>query len=341
MVVETERLIAPTNGGVLADSPLVYFFIYVSDLARSRDFYENKLKLRVLEEDADSVKYDTGLSILCLNRATDYGITLAPGNHESTDIVFLVDDIDGMRAALMERGLTMGKAFRYDPGGICDFYDPDGHWLTLYEPNEAAMTWASADKIRAIWKAAGRGTLPVVGPAAIEEKENGEFRMDGKPLLYLFRFVREPQEAQVFYNNLMGLVDLEGGPCSAGSDGDEEGVIKYDAGGIMLTTHQTWPDRDPDAMEHPCPPRLLDPGHMTATAVAFHVDNIEEKYDALTNIGIPFQGGVSRSKIGAIAKFSDPSGHVYFLYQPSDEALGWPSGPKIEEILTDPAGLPE
>ena len=340
MVVETEQLISP-NRGALAGSPLVYFFVYVSDLARSRDFYENKLKLRVLEEDADSVKYDTGLVILCLNRAGDYGITLAPGRHESTDIVFLVDDIDGMRAALMERGLEMGKAFRYDPGGICDFYDPDGHWLTLYEPNEASMTWASADKIRAIWKAAGRGELPVVGPAAVPERETGDFRMDGKPLLYLFRFVRDPQEAQGFYNNLMGLVDLEGGPCSGGSGGDEEGVIKYDAGGVILTTHQVWPDRTPEEMEHPCPPRLLDPGHMNATAVVFHVTDIEQMVDTLSRSGVRFDGGVSRSKIGAIAKFADPSGHVYYLYEPSQEALSWPSGSKIEEIVSNPAQLPD
>ena len=338
MVVETERFVREDQGA-LADSPIVYVILYVRDLAVSRDFYEQKLGLRVLEEDAASVKYDVGLGILMLNRASDYGITLAPGRSEATDIVFLVDDIDRMKATLEGRGATLGKAFRYDPGGICDFYDPDGHWLTLYEPNEDAMNWASGPKIRAVWRAVGRGNLAVIGPSAGPDPYADDLRLDGKPLLYLFKFVRSPEEALTFYNQDLGLVDLEGGPCSSGSNGDEEGVIKYDAGGLMLTTHQVWATRNPDEMEHPCPPRLLDPAHVNGQAVVFYVPDLKEKVSELSRRGISFEGGVRRSEIGDMARFTDPSGHVYYLYQPSDAALGWPSGSKIQEILSAPASL--
>jgi len=336
VVVETERLV-DANDGILAESPLVYLILYVSDLAVSRTFYEQKLGLRVIEEDSNSVKYDAGLVILMLNQASDYGITLAPGRHEFADIVFLVDDIDAMRAALEARGVELGPAFRYDPGGICDFYDPDGHWLTLFEPNENAMGWASADKIRAVWSACGRGEAQVIGPAAVPEKDPKEWRLDGKPLLYIFLFVQDPGEAQKFYNNALGLVDLEGGPCSSGSSGDEEGVIKYDAGGTMLTTHRVWETRSPDEMEHPCPPRLLDPTHMGTIALIFHVTGIEQVMKTLSRNGVRFDHDTAQSNIGAIAKFRDPSGHVFYLYEPSREALRWSSGLKIREILTAPA----
>jgi catechol 2,3-dioxygenase-like lactoylglutathione lyase family enzyme len=332
MLAESERL-TEDNRGILTESRIVYLILYVTDLDVSRDFYERKLGLRVLESDSGAVKFDAGGVIICLNRASDYGITLAPGRHEAADIVFLVDDIDAMRAALEQRGVELGPAFRYEPGGICDFYDPDGHWLTLYEPNENALGWASGPKIRSIWRAYGRGYAPLIGQAAATERDPAEWRLDGKPLVYLFLFVRDPREAQQFYHRNLGLNDLEGGPCSSGSGGDEEGVIKYDGGAIMLTTHKVWESRNPEDMEHPCPPRLLDPTHMNALATVFHVGDIEQVSAALKHAQIGFDGGVARSQIGAIAKFRDPSGHVFYLYQPSGEALGWPSGPKIADIL--------
>lgn len=332
MVSETQSFVEEGQG-VLADARIVYVILYVSDLDRSRDFYENKLGLAVLEEDDDSVKYDTGLVILMLNRAGDYGISLAPGRHEFAEVVFLVDDANAIRAALEARGVELGTAFPCDPGIICDFYDPDGHWLTLYEPNEEAMTWPSGEKIRRVWRAAGRGHAPIIGPAAVVEKNPAEWRLEGKPILYLFLFIRNPQEAQIFYNRTMGLLDLEGGPCSTGQGGDEDGVIKYSGGGTMLTTHRVWETRNADDLEHPCPPRLFDPLHMGTMATVFHVDDIEQMQQNLIAAGITFPGNILRSEIGAIAKFSDPSQHVFYLYQPSSAALEKPSGVKIKDIL--------
>lgn len=332
MVIET-KLFVDESQGVLAASPIVYIILYVSDLAVSRDFYERKLGLRVIEEDNDAVKYDAGLVILMLNRASDYGITLAPGRHEFAEVVFLVDDANAMRAALQARGVELGTAFPCDPGIICDFYDPDGHWLTLYEPNKASMRWPSGEKIRKVWLAAGRGNAPVIGPAAEFEENPTEWRLDGKPILYLFLFIRNPEEAQVFYNHTMGLLDLEGGPCSTGKGGDEDGVIKYSGGGTMLTTHRVWETRTAEDLEHPCPPRLFDPTHMGTMATVFHVDDIEQTLQSLIASGIPFRSGIMRSDIGAIAKFTDPSQHTFYLYQPSADALRTPSGVKIQEIL--------
>lgn len=140
----------PTEPALLAERRVVYLFLYVRDLAASRDFFERALRLRVLEADERSVKYDTGEVILALNRAADYGIALPNEPDHSTDIVFLVEDLDAARAALEQRGVVFTETHRYEIGAISDFYDPDGHWFTLYETSAESLTWPSGDRIQAV-----------------------------------------------------------------------------------------------------------------------------------------------------------------------------------------------
>jgi catechol 2,3-dioxygenase-like lactoylglutathione lyase family enzyme len=93
---------------MISDARMGYLFIYVSDLARSREFYETKLGLRVIEEDEGCVKFDCGHVILALNRAADFpafGIELPVGKDGSADIVFLVEDVWEMRNSLSLRGV--------------------------------------------------------------------------------------------------------------------------------------------------------------------------------------------------------------------------------------------
>src|SRR4051794_9293100 len=137
---------------MLAESRIVYLFLYVTDIAASRAFYTEKVGLHVIEEDADSVKFDAGSVILALNRAKDYGIELPRPRNQSTDIVFLVKDAEATRAVLERRGLAMLPTSAYQPGKIIDFYDPDGHWMSLYEPSKEAIGWPTGDRIRAVLK---------------------------------------------------------------------------------------------------------------------------------------------------------------------------------------------
>jgi predicted enzyme related to lactoylglutathione lyase len=309
---------------MLTDARIVYLFLYVRDLEVSRGFYERTLGLRVIEEDDDSVKYDAGQVILALNRASDYGFTLPEPPDHSTDIVFLVDDVDSARAALEERGVRFTETHRYEIGAITDFYDPDGHWFTLYETSEEAMTWPSGDRIQAV-----RDANNIRHPA-----DGDGFRLNGKPLIYLFLFVRDSDEAFQLYHEDLGIRDLEGGPCSRESTADEEGVVKYDTGGVILTTHALETVRSEEEIaDHPCPPRTMNPVHMHGKAVVFHVDDLERTAEKLAGSGVRFDRGISRSEIGAIAEFSDPSGHAFYLYKPSPQALRRPSGAKLKEIL--------
>jgi predicted enzyme related to lactoylglutathione lyase len=308
---------------MLTDHRIVYLFLYVKDLAASRVFFENALGLRVIEEDESSVKYDTGEVILALNRAADYGITLPNEHDHSTDIVFLVENLDEARAALEARGVQFTETHRYEIGAITDFYDPDGHWFTLYETSAESLTWPSGDRIQAV---------RALHPNAKETLES--FTLGGKPLVYLFLFVRDADEAVGVYADALGLRDLEGGPCSRASNADEEGVVKYDTGGIILTTHSLETVREEDEIiDHPCPPRTVNPKEMGGKAVVFHTSDIETAVKGLSERGITFPRGVTRSDIGAIAQFADPSGHVFYLYEPSAEAQRSPGGEHLRRIL--------
>jgi len=324
---------------VLTRAPVVYLIVYVRDLAVSRAYYEQRLGLRVLEEDADSVKYNGGPLILCLNRAGQYGIALPEGRDESTQIVFLVRDVHALQPALEARGVEFAtrEPYVYEAGVVGDFYDPDGHHLVLYEPSDEALTWPSGDQLRSIWTRTGEaplgskehtnGTVAVQAPAATRTD------LDGSPVIYLFQFVTGTDEAQQFYHERLGLTAVEGGPCSRTSGGDEEGVVKYEAGGLILSTHHTHAEPEEPDHGHVCPPRFFDPKLAQGVATVFGVTNMEQTMRELSAKGVGFPSGVHDAAVGKIAKFEDRSGHLYYLYEPSTGAMALPSGPKLQEIL--------
>jgi len=317
---------------MLTDPRVVYLFLYVSDLARSREFYNKKLGLRIIEEDHGCVKFDAGQTILALNRARDYSIGLPEGRDSSADIVFLVSNIDATCAELQARGVTMGKTDRYQPGAITDFYDPDGHWLTLYEPNDEAMGWPSGNRLRAVMNM--RGSTTGNGNGASKAAANGGRGLENSDLVYVFLFVKHPGETQRFYREALGLRDLEGGPCSSGTAADSDGVIKYDTGGLMLTTHRIYEERtDAQVDEHMCPPNELKDGWMQTVAPVLYSKNLVAIAKELSQKYPDLAPKVTRSDIGLIASLDDPSGHRLFLYEPSDEALRSPSGAKLQELL--------
>jgi catechol 2,3-dioxygenase-like lactoylglutathione lyase family enzyme len=311
--------------GILAGSRIIYLNLYVSDLAASRAFYEGMLGLRLIEANDSSVKYDTGQTLLCLSRASDHGVTLA-ARDRSADLTFLVNDLEGTRAELVDRGVEFSETLlRYEIGATVHFYDPDGHWFSLYEPSEAAMTWPSGEKIRAVLRASGKNAAEYGIPGALRPSSAGNgakgSRLEGRELVYLFMFVPDADVAFKFYNGALGLQHLECRPCRRGSTIDERGVVKYDAGGLMLTTHHV--DADPSASDpqdlHSQRPEP-NAAHMKGVAPVFHVTDIELAVKEMARKAIP-GGGIVRTEAGRTASFEDPFGRVYYLYEPSMDLL--------------------
>src|SRR5262249_35457165 len=130
-------------------------------------------------------------------------------------------------------------------------------------------------------------------------------------------FVRDATEAVEFYGGRLQLPVIEKSP-----DGT---VAKYDAGGVMLATHLVACEEGARAR----PEDLLTP---RSIAPVFRGDDVDVTYTALSERRVPFSTRPSRSTIGSIARFADPSGHVFYIYETSAEALTWPSGRKIEAI---------
>lgn len=336
MSIAATQLLEETDN-VLAGAPVGLLMLYVNDLPESREFYERRLGLRVIEADEASVKLDAGLVILWLARAGDYGVTLAGRSDDASDLVFLVDDINAVRQDLEARGIEFCRRRTYEIGLVTDFYDPNGHRLMIYEPSEKALTWPSAETLRYVWRAAGRGGADLIGPAArpAPPAQDGEpAGLDGKPLVYLFMFVPDSGEALAYYQGALGLRNIERVHCcNPACPPEEKGVAKYDVGGMLLSTHHIHRTPVVDDFGRIYSPRAVDPAHARGVVPVFLVDDVADAVERLERKGVGFGGGIVRSQIGHIAKFEAATGHTFILYEPWDQALLWPTGQKILEIL--------
>lgn len=310
------------EAGPLQGSKMLYVFVYVSDLAASRAFYETKLGLTVIEEDDEAVKFDAGEIIIALNRASDWGVAVSSTQDDTSIFVFHVDDIDAMRSALETRGVEFsGPTVRYDIGATATFYDPDGHCFGLYEASRMALMWPSAERIRGILGHPTHDGDPVStrGLKPIDPAARG---LGTRKMIYLFLFVKDVAHARHFYADLLGLPIVEAAP-----DGT---VVKYDAGGVMLATHLV-------ACEEGARAKLDDLDRPRTIAPVFSASDVEAVFETLLSRNVRFLTKPTRSAVGTVAKFEDPSGHLFYVYEPSADALEWPSGRKIEAIVNQPA----
>jgi catechol 2,3-dioxygenase-like lactoylglutathione lyase family enzyme len=319
---------------VLAAAPLIYLIVYVNDLEESRAFYEQQLGLPTVESDEDSVKFDVGQVMLCLHRAGDYGVTVGERADDSSDLVFLVDDINAARKALEARGIKFIRRRTYEIGLVTDFYDPNGHRLMIYQPSEKALSWASGAKLRELWRTSGRGGSDLIGPAS-GAAAPGNQGLSGKPLVYMFMFVPNSSDALDFYGGRLGLRAIEQVHCcNPACPPEEKGVAKYECGGMLLSTHHVHRSPVVDDFGKIYSPTSVDPAHARGIAPVFLVSDIGLVVEKLSSRGVSFKDGAVRSHIGHIAKFEAITGHVFYLYEPAPEALHWPSGARIAEILT-------
>jgi predicted enzyme related to lactoylglutathione lyase len=99
--------------------------LFVKDVKKVTDFYENKIGLKVLLRQEDFVDMDAGACRLALHKSS----AAHPGH---TKICFYADDVSQARARLVARGVKMGS----DPGKgdglkLCNAKDPEGNIIQL------------------------------------------------------------------------------------------------------------------------------------------------------------------------------------------------------------------
>lgn len=196
---------------VLAGSRMIGVNLMVGDVDRSAAFFIRFLKAAPITDGKSGPAFDAGECILWLKPRSGPAPT---ANDRTAMMTFQVKDIDEASAALRARGVQVGDVFRYEVGATAEFRDPDGHSLALYEPSADALAWPSGKMLAKIVN--GRVT-PV--------------------LVYIFLFVPDAEAAYSFYHHELGLPYLERSPCRRGSVEHEQGVVKYDVGSLMLTTH--------------------------------------------------------------------------------------------------------
>ncbi len=301
----------------------IYIFVYVRDMSVSCKFYRDILGLRVIEEDEACVKFDAGEVILALNRAADHGMALANRPDDTSINVFHTYGVEALRAALEKRGLEFsGPTQSMDIGQAAAFYDPDGHCYSLYQPSDMAMKWPSAQKIRTVLHSQPvgvRGNEKIRN--ADQERAPGEGLSETK-LIYLFLFISDVDKSRKFYAETLGLPILEEAPYA--------GVVKYDAGGLILATHLIDSEEGVRAKRDD----LLRP---KSIACVFYVKNARECYQTLADKDLRFSAHPKESIIGVTVPFQDPDGHMFYLYEPSEKAMSWPSGKTINQFLETPA----
>jgi catechol 2,3-dioxygenase-like lactoylglutathione lyase family enzyme len=306
---------------MLTGTRLSHLIVYVHDIPESTRFYRDRLGLPVGYQDERRVRLDAGQIVVELQPAADSGVRLFGERDDSSDVVFLVEDLERMRAALESRGVQFKRRRSYEVGLVTDFYDPNGHRLMLYQPSETALTWPSAAKIREVWAQCGLGGADLIGPAAGPalgtDEETG---LLGNPLIYLFMFENHQVTAYDFYQGALGLHSLERVHCcNQDCDAEIEGIVKYDGGGVLLSTHHMHQSTMVvDDSGQPYSPREFHPEHGQGIAPVFEVGDLDRLLTRLSARGVVFDRGVRRGPDGAFARFEDPFGHPFFLHEPVD-----------------------
>ncbi|HEU0077609.1 MAG TPA: VOC family protein [Longimicrobiaceae bacterium] len=97
---------------------------------------------------------------------------------------------------------------------------------------------------------------------------------------------------------------------------DDGRSVRLDAGGVVL---------DLRPVENGAEPGAVTP--------VFYAEDLGDAVVQLSRRGIRLAPTVTYSRAGGTARLEAPSGHVFQLWEPSDEARDGPGGRKLEELL--------
>ncbi len=105
-------------------------YLYVRDMTRSLAFYRDALGIP-LAGDERWAEATTANGVRFALHAVDGDVELGSG---TLRVDFEVEDLEAAAARLRELGVEVGDVERDDWGAACEFVDPDGYRLHLFEP---------------------------------------------------------------------------------------------------------------------------------------------------------------------------------------------------------------
>jgi catechol 2,3-dioxygenase-like lactoylglutathione lyase family enzyme len=121
------------SGGIFAITLLS------QDLEQSRDFYQNKLRLKEVFKDDVSSVYQAGTTMINLLSVSEADVLLEPAMYDAskvgTNAVYTLkcSDVDAVAKQLQDSGVTLLSGPIDRPWGIrtASFQDPSGHTWEL------------------------------------------------------------------------------------------------------------------------------------------------------------------------------------------------------------------
>ena len=126
-------------------------------------------------------------------------------------------------------------------------------------------------------------------------------------------FVPDSAAAYAFYHATLGLQPMEAvSCCNPECPPDEKGIVKYDVGNLLLSTHHIHRSPVVDDYGTVYSARSVDPAHVGGIVPVFEVDDVASAVARLTP-GVRFVGNVTRSRRGSLARFSTTTGHTFLL----------------------------
>jgi len=110
---------------------LAFIAYYVRDVPRARRFYGEVLGLQPGEWFNDGwIEFDLGNATFALD-ATGEELGITPGT--SSGAAFEVDDVDAMRARLLDAGTPVSEVYDFPPCRACFASDPEGNRFTVHQ----------------------------------------------------------------------------------------------------------------------------------------------------------------------------------------------------------------
>lgn len=231
----------------------------------------------------------------------------------------LFEDVIGVPVIEVEPHLPHHRhgVFKYDAGGIILSHNMSGPSRFRDGESDALVTVFSVPADWSFERLVESGMVMPRADGVYTDAEGRHFAFvptpgaDRTTVRELRLIVPDLDEAAAFYG---GVLDLE--------------VLERSSGDALFATG-TVPIR---LVEAATGPDGAAPRHH-AYLVVFHAADIEATAEALAARGVEFrQPRVGFSEIGGTIRFDDPSGQRLCLYLPSEESLGWESGPKVLEI---------
>jgi hypothetical protein len=193
--------------------------------------------------------------------------------------------------------------------------------------------------MRPLWRAKGVGGSALIGPPAVETSDPGELLrrgLDGKPLLYVFDFIKDVPASVGFVEEQLGMNALHRTPCCNDdcADGYED-VIKYDGGGIFLSTHHMHGHEAVlDDTGKPYGARDFEPEDAKGVAPLFEVAALDVAAEQLERAGVQLRPVVDSPSFGRVAGVEAPSGHAVYLYEPAEQVWRSEAGARMREALS-------